>query len=81
LVVYDVASCCGAPVVIYNHEGLNPGGLMGLIRRLISHLQRWTARYMVALDYADVWERRRPVRKIVWNGAIIGDLKRRFPDA
>jgi hypothetical protein len=35
---------------------------------------------MAALDYAYVWERRRP-RKIVWNGAIIGDLKRRFPDA
>jgi len=33
---------------------------MGLIRRLISHLQRWIARYMVALDYAYVWERRRP---------------------
>jgi len=54
---------------------------MGLIRSLISLLQRWIARYMVALDYADVRERRRPVRKIVLNGAMIGDLKQRFPDA
>ena len=54
---------------------------MGIIRSLISVLQRWIARYMVALDYADVRERRRSTHKMVWNGAMTGDLKRRFPDA
>jgi len=46
--------CCGAPVIVYNLGLVNPGGIMGIIRSLISVLQRWIARYMVALDYADV---------------------------
>ena len=32
---------------------------MEIIRSLISVLQRWIARYMVALDYANVREQRR----------------------
>jgi hypothetical protein len=54
---------------------------MKLIGSLIEHLQRWIARYKVALDYADTKERRRPPPEIEWNGAMIGELRRRSSDA
>jgi hypothetical protein len=54
---------------------------MRLVRSLIEHLQRWIARYKVALDCADArdWRRQRP--EIEWNGEMIGDLRRRSSDA
>jgi hypothetical protein len=54
---------------------------MRLVRSLIERLQRWIARYKVALDYADARERHRPTSEIEWNGAMIGDLRRRSFDA
>jgi hypothetical protein len=36
---------------------------MRLIGSLIEHLQRWIARYKVALDYAEGKDRRRPTPK------------------
>jgi hypothetical protein len=54
---------------------------MRLIGSLIEHLQRWIARYKVALDYADARDRRRPTNGIEWNGEMIGELRRRSLDA
>jgi hypothetical protein len=54
---------------------------MRLIGNLIEHLQRWIVRYKVALDYADANDQRRPTPKKEWNGAMIGDLRRRSSDA
>jgi hypothetical protein len=54
---------------------------MKLIGSLIEHLQRWIARYKVALDYADAKDQRRPTSEIEWNGAMVGDLRRRSFDA
>ena len=34
----------------------------------------------LALDYADARERRKPTSEIKWNGATIGDLRRRSLD-
>jgi hypothetical protein len=53
---------------------------MRLVRNLIEHLQRWMARYKVALDY-DARDRRRPTPEREWNGGMIGDLRRRSSDA
>ena len=54
---------------------------MRLIGSLIEHLQRWIARYEVALDYAEAKDRRRPTPEIEWNGEMVGDLRRRSSDA
>ena len=54
---------------------------MRLIGSLIEHLQRWIARYEVALDYAEAKDRRRPTLEIEWNGEMVGDLRRRSSDA
>jgi hypothetical protein len=54
---------------------------MSLIGSLIEHLQRWIARYKVALEYADDKGLRRPTSEIEWNGEMIGDLRRRSSDA
>ena len=53
---------------------------MRLIGRLIEYLQRRIARYKVALDYADTRDRRID-NQIEWNAEMIGDLRRRSPDA
>ena len=50
---------------------------MRLTESLVLYLQRWIARYRVALDYAATRERQRPAREIEWNGEMIGDLRRR----
>jgi len=55
--------------------------IVKLIGSLIESLQRRIARYKVVLDYADDSERRRPTPEIEWNGAMIGDLRRRSLDA
>jgi hypothetical protein len=54
---------------------------MRLIGSLIERFNRWLARYKAALDYADARDRRRPTPEIEWNGAMIGDLRRRSSDA
>jgi len=54
---------------------------MRLIESLMEQLRRWTARYKVVLDYADTRERRSPTPEIEWNGAMIGDMRRRSLDA
>jgi hypothetical protein len=54
---------------------------MRLIGSLIDRLQRWIARYKVTLDYAHARARREPPHEIEWNGAMIGDLRRRSSDA
>jgi hypothetical protein len=53
---------------------------MRLIVSLIEHLQRWIARYKVALDYPNARDRRRPTSEIEWNGEMIGELRRRSSD-
>lgn len=54
---------------------------MRLIESLIERLQRWITRYKVVLDYADTREQRSPTPEIEWNGAMIGDMRRRSLDA
>jgi hypothetical protein len=54
---------------------------MRLIGSLIERLQRWSARYKAALDYADAKNHRPPTPEIERNGAMIGDLRRRSSDA
>jgi hypothetical protein len=54
---------------------------MGLVGSLIERLQRWIARYRVALNYADAKDRRRLTPEIEWNGEVIGELRRRSSDA
>jgi hypothetical protein len=54
---------------------------MEVIGSLIEHLQRWFARYKTELAYADARERRKPTTEIEWNGAMVGDLRRRSSDA
>ena len=54
---------------------------MRLIGSLIEQLKHWIARYKVVLDYADAKEGRRPAPEIEWNGAMIGDMRRRSSDA
>jgi hypothetical protein len=61
--------------------GVKTGTTMRLIESLIEHLRRWTARYRVVLDPADDREQRRSTPEIEWNGAMIGDLRRRSLDA
>ena len=51
------------------------------IGSLLERLQRWIARYKVALDYADARDQRRPAPEIEWNGEMIGELRRRSSDA
>jgi len=54
---------------------------MRLIENLIEQLRRWVTRYKVVLDYADTRERRSSTPEIEWNGAMIGDIRRRSLDA
>ena len=55
---------------------------MRLIGSLLEYVQRWIARYKVALDYAEARDRRRPpAAEIEWNGEMIGELRRRSSDA
>ena len=54
---------------------------MRLIESLIDRLQRWIARYRVALNYDGARDRRRPAPEIEWNGAMISDVRRRSFDA
>jgi hypothetical protein len=61
--------------------GVETGTTMRLIESLMEQLRRWTARYKVVLDYADTRERRSPTPEIEWNGAMIGDMRRRSLDA
>ena len=53
---------------------------MRLIRSLIEHLQRWIARYRVALNYADAKDRHRLTPEIKLNGEMIGELRRQSAD-
>jgi hypothetical protein len=54
---------------------------MEVIGSLIERLQRWFARYKSELVHAEARDRRRPIAEIEWNGAMIGDLRRRSFDA
>jgi hypothetical protein len=55
---------------------------MRLIGSLIEHLQRWFARYRIELAQAEASNEQRPsLAEIEWNGAMIGDLRRRSLDA
>jgi hypothetical protein len=54
---------------------------MEVIGSLIERLQRWFARYQAELVYAEARDRRRPIAEMEWNGAMIGDLRRRSLDA
>jgi hypothetical protein len=55
---------------------------MEVIGSLIERLQRWFARYKAELEYAEAKDRRRPtLAEIEWNGAMVGDLRRRSSDA
>jgi hypothetical protein len=54
---------------------------MRLIENLIDRLQRLIMRYKVTLDYGHDRERRGLAHEIEWNGAMIGDLRRRSSDA
>jgi len=55
---------------------------MEVIGNLITHLQRWFVRYEKEMAYAEARVRRQPtLAEIEWNVAMIGDLRRRSPDA
>jgi hypothetical protein len=55
---------------------------MDVIGRLIERLQRWFARYRTEVTYAEAIDRRRQsLAEIEWNGATIGDVRRRSRDA
>jgi hypothetical protein len=54
---------------------------MEMIENIIEHLQRWFARYKRELASAEAKDRRRLTIEIQWNGAMIGDLRRRSLDA
>jgi hypothetical protein len=55
---------------------------MEVIRSLIKHLQRWFARYKTELAFAEARQPRQPIlAEIEWNGAMIGELRRRSLDA
>jgi hypothetical protein len=55
---------------------------MRLIGSLIEHLQRWFARYRTELAHAEASNEQRPsLTETEWNGAMIGDLRRRSLDA
>jgi hypothetical protein len=55
--------------------------MMEVIGSLIERVQQWFARYRAELVYAEARDRRRPITEMEWNGAMIGDLKRRSLDA
>jgi hypothetical protein len=54
---------------------------MESIGSLIERVRRWFARYRAELVYSEARDRRRPIAEMEWNGAMIGDLKRRSLDA
>jgi hypothetical protein len=54
---------------------------MEIIGSLIERVQRWFARYRAELIHAEAGDRRRPIAEMEWNGAMIGDLRRRSLDA
>jgi hypothetical protein len=53
---------------------------MEIIGSLIEHLQRWFARYRAEVTRAEARDRRRPAIEMEWNGAMVGDLRRRSSD-
>jgi hypothetical protein len=54
---------------------------MRLIGSLIEYLQRWFARYRTELTHCEATNQHRPsLAEIEWNGAMIGDLRRRSLD-
>jgi len=55
---------------------------MRLIGSFIERLRRWLARYKTELAQAEPSNQQRPLlAEIEWNGAMIGDLRRRSLDA
>jgi hypothetical protein len=70
-----------APNVLQMRTGGHPEHPMKVIGSLIERLQRWFARYRAQLVYAEARDRRRPIAEMEWNGAMIGDLRRRSLDA
>ena len=55
---------------------------MEVIDSFIERQQRWFARYRTEVTYAEARDRRRQsLAEIEWNGATIGDLRRRSLDA
>ena len=55
---------------------------MRLIGSIIEHLQRWFTRYRTELVHAEARnQHRQSLAEIEWNGAMIGDLRRRSLDA
>jgi hypothetical protein len=67
--------------LLRSHEPETTEAHMRLIQNLVDRLQRLIMRYKVTLDYADARARRGPTHEIEWNGAMIGDLRRRSSDA
>jgi hypothetical protein len=54
---------------------------MQIIGSFIERLQRWYSRYNAELAHAEAIDRRRPsLAEIEWNGAMIGELRRRSSD-
>jgi hypothetical protein len=53
---------------------------MEIIQSVIEHLQRWFARHKAELAHAEARDRRRPAIEMEWNGAMVGDLRRRSSD-
>jgi hypothetical protein len=51
-----------------------------VIGKLFKRLQRWFARYRAELEYAEARDRRPTLAEMEWNGAMIGDLRRRSSD-
>jgi hypothetical protein len=55
---------------------------MEVIGSLIERLQRWFARYTAEVTHTEARDRQRQsLAEIEWNGATIGDLRRRSLDA
>ena len=63
-------------------SGGHLGNPMRLIGSFIEHLQRWFTRYRTELVHAEARNQyRQSLAEIEWNGAMIGDLRRRSLDA
>jgi hypothetical protein len=75
----NIPSSPAAPLPATVAEQETTEAHMRLIPNLLDRLQRLIARYKVTLDYAR--ERRGPTREIEWNGAMVGELRRRSSDA
>jgi hypothetical protein len=62
-------------------EGRTQDIHMAVVGSLVIRLQQWFARYRAEQVYAEPRDRRRPIAEMEWNGARIGDLRRRSLDA